>query len=86
MNHAQKNSNHPMFVMKQLRHGGCYECCIYYLDMDGYPSTVFSHFHGSRHKDFYSFDDGLNFVHNAKNDRRLVEPTVNQRFDLATLI
>ncbi|GAG31236.1 unnamed protein product, partial [marine sediment metagenome] len=36
MIYNQKNSNHPMYLIEKLKHGGCYERYRYYLDMDGY--------------------------------------------------
>jgi len=70
MNHEHKNSNHPMLVMEKLRHGGCYECYIYYLDMDGTHSTVFSGFYGAGRPDFYPAYNRVDSVHYSQNRHR----------------
>ena len=67
MNHKQKNSNLPMFVITTLRHGGCYERYLYYLDMDGDYQALFSDFYESWQYDFYQTAGRLDIVHGSTN-------------------
>src|SRR4030042_462385 len=67
MVYKQKHIDQPMSLLDlTLRLGDRY---VYnYFDMDGYNSTVFSNFYGSKCKNIFSVDHWLDSLHHSKND------------------
>jgi len=67
MNHTQKYSNRPMFVLKHIRHGGCYEYYKHYIDMDVADPAISADFYATGQSHIYTIGFGLDPLQRQKN-------------------
>ena len=65
MNHKHKHTNLPMKMLINIGKEGWYGYHKYYLDMDGYNQSVFSHFYHSGSKNTCPVDRRLDSVYRS---------------------